>query len=114
MQGECEKNVKYMVGYTNDAGEQVPGHCQLSCGTCALVSPSGGSSNLVSLKVWHREHCGHYSLLCMTVTGRTQHPSDKAGNFLVNCEGPSVDSVLSDADTNAANTLTALLYANLE
>ncbi|KAL0022201.1 hypothetical protein WJX77_005622 [Trebouxia sp. C0004] len=39
--GECEKNMQYMVGFTDKAGEQVPGHCQLSCGTCTLISHSG-------------------------------------------------------------------------
>ncbi len=43
-QGECEKNVKYMVGFTSNDGEHLPGHCQLSCGTCTLLSPSGASA----------------------------------------------------------------------
>lgn len=47
VQGECEKNVQYMVGFTDKAGEQVPGHCQLSCGTCTLISPSGNHQALL-------------------------------------------------------------------
>ncbi len=48
VQGECEKNVQYMVGFADKAGEQVPGHCQLSCGTCTLISPSGNPSGIDS------------------------------------------------------------------
>lgn len=40
-QGECEKNVNYMIGFTNDAGLYHDGHCKLSCGLCLLQAPSG-------------------------------------------------------------------------
>lgn len=38
--------MQYMIGFTNEAKEQLPGHCLLSCANCTLQVPSGDLSHL--------------------------------------------------------------------